>query len=771
MRSGQVRLWLSTGIAALGVATALMSGAGVALGDDGGTDTSSNATKSTSASLGRKTEAVSGADATTSRKEVSGADTSSKTTKSRSARSGHGSKAGSGADATTSHQQVRGADTNPVNVPGSSSSSATHDATDPSTGSTPNPVDQEDISQQVTAADPGTGPAAGNPTGSTGGNTAPGAGDSSTTPTAIPSPTPPILAEPGDSEPQAIGAATDTSSPQAATRAKNHHSAALSTAAPGAGASALAVAPTVTEVVAPAAPHPFTQGLQEFAQNVTLTVQNQIADVRNNLATLSADLARIFGFHQVVVTEPAPYGTPSTTTPYWVQSPNFASAALATVAIAYAQLLGAATNLQSFINQARVTDSLYYNDQKVLDQNGKTVLWADSYELLQSRGVRIMTRYYTADQQSQALNDLAVGLQNPTKAMIVALKGPVDGFTNATEKTVVVLGINTESGTVIVNDPTQADGQGFTISLADFLKQWGSLNYTLVTTQLNTTTPGVVVAPGKTKWVWSLPTAKEFRQNVAQAVVNQIDGWQGNFADLGADLARVFGIAPPITTSPEPADVEYGDFVRNKPFFIYQGALDTCAVMAAGGVIGQLTGTLPTEQEMLALARSLPSQVYPGQTVLEGTGNGAGDKHYGVNRVDTPQLLTPYGIDADVTVFTKGQGQLALQTLTAALADGQGAIVSVNNQVIYDAYRSVYYGSFTSFPMGLRNVRSNHSVIVLSVDVSKGIVYLNDSALANGQGLPIALDKFVDAWQTGAFTLTTAQLAAVSALTTTAQAA
>ncbi|MBI3215633.1 MAG: hypothetical protein HYZ38_17570 [Mycobacterium sp.] len=43
-----------------------------------------------------------------------------------------------------------------------------------------------------------------------------------------------------------------------------------------------------------------------------------------------------------------------------------------------------------------------------------------------------------------------------------------------------------------------------------------------------------------------------------------------------------------------------------------------------------------------------------------------------------------------------------------------------------------------------------------------GVEHLDDSAPKNGQRFAVPLDMFIDAWRTGDFTPTTAQLAAVN---------
>jgi hypothetical protein len=257
-------------------------------------------------------------------------------------------------------------------------------------------------------------------------------------------------------------------------------------------------------------------------------------------------------------------------------------------------------------------------------------------------------------------------------------------------------------------------------------------------------------------------------QNIVLAFQHQIQGIQRNFAILGADIARIFSPPPPPIDPPSPTDVEYGNYTANKPYWYYQGKLSTCVLMSVAGIIGQLSPdhTMPGQEEIIDQASSTPSDVVKGETIYEPQGeNPASGYHWAVYYVDAVKLLELNGIEADYTQYTKGQGQLALDQMTAALGAGQGVIVGVNNNILYNGYANVLDLPRNLYPVGNGIVQSNHAVIVLSVDLTKNVVYLNDSALKNGQGFAVPLDEFMKAWQTGGYTTVTAQLAQASAAT------
>lgn len=177
--------------------------------------------------------------------------------------------------------------------------------------------------------------------------------------------------------------------------------------------------------------------------------------------------------------------------------------------------------------------------------------------------------------------------------------------------------------------------------------------------------------------------------------------------------------------------------------------------MATAAVIAQLTGNgMPVDMVALAkevqtLAETLPSGIKVGQPIYtEGLG--------GTYSSDVITLLNKFGINADYTTYLKTEGALALDNMTAALSQNQSVIVSVNNKLIYDAWNKQYFGDDWAWYEGSTD-KPNHAVTVLSVNMTKGVVYINDSAPKQGQGLAVPLDQFMKAWETGSFALTTAE--------------
>lgn len=526
----------------------------------------------------------------------------------------------------------------------------------------------------------------------------------------------------------------------------------------------VSTAATARSPIALPTPNKLLKGLQDFGRNVYLTVTNQIYGVRRNLETLRDDLGNVLGITRNVITKALPYGNPALNTQYFVRAQDYFSSALATVAMAYGQLTGTTPDLQDFIDRAQTVDSLFYTNHKIYLGPGSTqfVIPSDSYEVLQDKGVRIISRSYGIYQGDKAFNDLTNGLQDASKAMIVTITGPVTGYQGTGLKTATVIGVDNVNGTVTLNDPTRSDGQGLTMSVDDFMDAWGKQRYQLVTTQLASAPLTPPPAPSTTRLAWSLPAPDRIGQALqhaatalAQAVVHQIDGAQDSLSTLGFDVARTFGVADShAIAAPSPGDLEYGNYSANLPYWVYQGNYGTCALMATAAVIGQFTNPDPADmaalgQRIIDMAESTASGVKQGVMYVDGKG--------GTALEDVVGLLNMNGLNADYTTYLKGEDELAKANLIAALNQQQGVIVGVNNAVVYNAYTRQYFGQDQTWYPEDANPQLNHAVVVLSVNLTKGVVYLNDSAPPHGQGLAVPIDEFMKAWKTGGFATVTAE--------------
>ena len=55
----------------------------------------------------------------------------------------------------------------------------------------------------------------------------------------------------------------------------------------------------------------------------------------------------------------------------------------------------------------------------------------------------------------------------------------------------------------------------------------------------------------------------------------------------------------------------YGDPAAAAPFWAAQSLEDNCGAMSVADIVGQLTGTRPTEAQILAVAEQTPSEIDP----------------------------------------------------------------------------------------------------------------------------------------------------------------
>jgi hypothetical protein len=511
-------------------------------------------------------------------------------------------------------------------------------------------------------------------------------------------------------------------------------------------------------------PNQILKDLQQFVYNVQLTVTNQVNGIRNGIEVLGSDLASSLGFSREVITLPLPFGNPTLNKQFFVPAQAYVTSAITTVAMAYAQLSGTAPDFQEFFDLAKITPSVSNPGKMMYVGPSNFVQFADSFELLQDKNVRVIIRKYSKDQWSLAFNALTNGLQDPTKVMIATINGPIDGRDTPNGKTVIVIGVNNVDGTVTINDPTRAaDGQALTMTADEFKAAWGAWSYQLVTAQLASSPSTPPPPPSTTRVVWSLPTSQQFFGGLSQALINQLDVAQDNLANLSFDLARVLGVAQPdVPPPPTPADNQYGDYAANYPYwtsqpdFYSRGFKGTCTLMASAAAISQLKG-ITAPEDIRALAQTLVDRA-----IESPSGAKYGKNMYyptvgGVSFLDAVTLLNENGVNADYTKYLKGQDEVAKQAMFTALQQGQAVIVAANADVMWNAYQRRY---FNRSPANIEAATADHALLVISVDLSRNMIYVNDSSVQNGQGFPMRLDDFMNAWKTGGYEMITAELQA-----------
>lgn len=194
--------------------------------------------------------------------------------------------------------------------------------------------------------------------------------------------------------------------------------------------------------------------------------------------------------------------------------------------------------------------------------------------------------------------------------------------------------------------------------------------------------------------------------------------------------------ATPVIQITTPTGVS-GDPVAAAKYWQRQHLSDDCVLMAVADVVGQLTGDLPSEQEMLKLAARTPSSSHSGPVYLPDQN----DDRWGTDYADAEVLLAKYGITATMT-STAIEDQTGVETGTDALVDylaeGEKVIVGLNGPTVWGD---------TS---GDRS-EAAHAVVVTAVDTVHDVVHLNDPYPADGRDLEVPLATFVKAWRTGPF--------------------
>jgi hypothetical protein len=165
---------------------------------------------------------------------------------------------------------------------------------------------------------------------------------------------------------------------------------------------------------------------------------------------------------------------------------------------------------------------------------------------------------------------------------------------------------------------------------------------------------------------------------------------------------------------------------------------DNCALMAVANVVGQLTGEMVSEQEIIDLAEDTPSQAHPGSIYIEPADTTDANTGMGTDPLDIVVLLDQFGVDAVITneqlEDQAGGGPTGMEALADYLDDGHKVIVGVNAETIWDVAGDRTY--------------ANHAVVVTGIDTTERVVHLNDSGIENGRDEQVSIETFVAAWAT-----------------------
>jgi hypothetical protein len=194
-------------------------------------------------------------------------------------------------------------------------------------------------------------------------------------------------------------------------------------------------------------------------------------------------------------------------------------------------------------------------------------------------------------------------------------------------------------------------------------------------------------------------------------------------------------VAPKAKNGSGSAAEVYGDPDAASRYWEQQSQSD-CGLMATRLAIAELTGSAPTESQMIDLAKKTPSECSPGEPVyddsLDPSDGGTG---HGTCTTDLALLLSHYGIDSQYTSDSASGLPTGLKALEGYLGDGKQAIVCINSATVWD----------TDGDRG----RCGHLVTVAAIDTGQDVVYLGDSGGDDTRGETVSIDTFESAWATG----------------------
>jgi hypothetical protein len=243
-----------------------------------------------------------------------------------------------------------------------------------------------------------------------------------------------------------------------------------------------------------------------------------------------------------------------------------------------------------------------------------------------------------------------------------------------------------------------------------------------------------------------------FTVTVSNGTTAQMPGALGMMQTLLHSLAIRLGISEPdavtqTVTIKVSGDGQYGDLGNSK--FATKQSYDNCTLMATASAIYQITGTQPSEADMVNFARITNSVAHPGQKMYLDVNIATG-----VAVQDAVVLMKKYfNLTARTTQYGQ-DGQTALSDLEAALANGNAAMTTL---AIDGVWASIPDSSPTPDPS---YTNANHEVTVIKVDTQGGWVYVNDSSATDknyqpmGAGMKVAMGTFLSAWQASKYELT-----------------
>lgn len=192
-------------------------------------------------------------------------------------------------------------------------------------------------------------------------------------------------------------------------------------------------------------------------------------------------------------------------------------------------------------------------------------------------------------------------------------------------------------------------------------------------------------------------------------------------------------IASATSTKPTAISGIYGNPAEAAKYWQQQSLEDNCGLVAVADVVGEITGRLPTEQEIIALAEKIPSQTNPGPIYAPRNDPSHSNGDGGIEMADEVVLLAHYGINSFMTDTTQPD-QTGLPALKQYLTENRKIIAWVNSAVVWNSED--------------QRTKADHFLVVTGIDANNEIVHLNDPG-ADHPDEQVSITTFTRAWQTG----------------------
>lgn len=162
---------------------------------------------------------------------------------------------------------------------------------------------------------------------------------------------------------------------------------------------------------------------------------------------------------------------------------------------------------------------------------------------------------------------------------------------------------------------------------------------------------------------------------------------------------------------------------------------DDCGVMAMAHLVGFFTGDTPSEEDIIAVAGTIPSHDHAGPVYVKPADLDNPNTGDGIAQIDMPVLAAHYGVNAVYTsddLFEDTGFETGLAALEGYL-DTSGVVVAIADaDIIWDT-PGTGYGA--------------HAVLVTAVDTDNDVVHLNDSGPETGADEQVSIEDFESAWQ------------------------